>query len=448
VTPGITYEDGAAQPQDLEALRDQHREELIQLRGELMRRVISLQESRQDLADRLEEQIAATRALERSLREAQRQMQAMYESRTWRAGTAVRRVFRPISPEPEPHVIAIPDLPPARPAERLSPFVEAPPAVDPHPLAAEYRAEVISPPAADGRGVGFAVSTTNFGEGRGDLFVATGLGRYMRRRGYEASYFPLENWYEASGLEWVIAMLPGFRPSLSEETSKFVGWARNAFDDWLIHPELDKFDVMLTSSPRFAVEAREVFRGEIHLLPIGVDLELFEPSGSVTHEGVVTTTNHWGGERDLFRALRSSSVSYPLHIYGQPAGLSKELHSHYLGPVDYFELPGIYGRARVVLDDSHPAVVGWGAVNSRIYDVIAAGAIPVTNSGDGLEDLGLTEIPTYSEPSELNPLVESLLADGDGVRSRVARLKSVVERRHSYETRAAEFIQILSRSST
>jgi hypothetical protein len=444
VTPGNAAEDGAAEPEDLEALRDQHREELIQLRGALMKRVISLQESRQDLADRLKEQVAATRALERSLREAQRQMQAMYQSRTWRAGRAVRRVFHPMSPEPEAHVIATPDLPPVRPAEGMSPFVEAPPAVDPHPLAAEYRAEVISPPAADGRGIGFAVSTTNFGEGRGDLFVATSLGRYMRRRGYEASYLPLETWHEASGLEWVVAMLPGFRPSLSAGNPKFVGWARNAFGDWLTHPELDRFQVMLTSSPRFAVEAREVFRGEIHLLPIGVDLELFEPSGRVSHEGVVTTTNQWGGERDLFRALRSSPLGYPLHIYGQPVGLSEELHSHYLGPVDYFELPGIYGRARVVLDDSHPAVVGWGAVNSRIYDVIAAGALPVTNASDGLEELGLSEVPSYSEPSKLNELVEEILRDHDGTQAVIDRLRAVVVERHSMETRSKRLAGVLT----
>jgi hypothetical protein len=444
VSPGNAAEDGAAQPEDLEALRDQHRKELIQLRGDLMKRVISLQESRQDLADRLKEQVAATRALERSLREAQRRMQAMYQSRTWRAGRAVRRVFRPMSPEPEPHVIAIPDLPPVRPAEGLSPFLEAPPAVDPHPLAAVYRAEVISPPVADGRGVGFAVSTTNFGEGRGDLFVAAGLGRYMRRRGYEASYFPPETWQKASGLEWVVAMLPGFRPSLSDGSSRFVGWARNAFGDWLTHPELDKFDVMLTSSPRFAAEVRAVFSGEIHLLPIGVDLELFEPSGNVPHEGVVTTTNHWGGERDLFRALRSTPVDYPLRIYGQPAGLSAELQSHYLGPVDYFELPGIYGRARVVLDDSHPAVVGWGSVNSRIFDSIAAGALPVTNASDGLEELGLSEVPTYPEPSKLNDLVEELLRDHEGTQAVIDRLRAVVVDRHSMETRSKNLAAILT----
>jgi glycosyltransferase involved in cell wall biosynthesis len=371
-------------------------------------------------------------------------MQAVYRSRTWRVGSAVRKVFRPMAPESEPHVIAIPDIPPLRLTQDLSPFIEAPPAVDPHPLASEYRAEVTSAPAFDGRGIGFAVSTTNFREGRGDLFVATGLGRYLRRRGLKASYFPLETWHEASGLEWVVAMLPGFRPSLLKGDSKVVGWARNAFGDWLTHPELDKFDVILTSSPRFAVEGREVYLGDIYLVPIGVDLELFEPSGTRTHEGVVTTTNQWGSERDLYRALRSLPVDYPLQIYGQPAGLSPELHSHYLGPVDYFELPGIYSRARIVLDDSHPAVVGWGAVNSRIFDSIAAGALPVTNASDGLKDLGLSGVPAYSEPSQLNELVAKLLRDREGTQALIDTLRAVVDQRHSMEARSERLVGILT----
>jgi len=431
-------------PIDIETVRDQHRADLMRLRGVLMKRVLALQVSRQQLADRLKEQVAVTKDLERSLREAERQIQSIYESRTWRVGSAVRRVFRPLAPNADPPSIAMPEVVSMEPVERLTPFIDALPAIDPHPLAAEYGTELTSPRVMDSSGVGFAVSTANFGEGRGDLFVATGLGRYLRRHGYEPSYFPAEDWHEASGLKWVVAMLPGFRPSVLGADSQVVGWARNAFDDWLAHPELESFRLLLTSSPRFADEAREIYSGDIHLLPIGVDLELFEPPASRAESrlGVVTTTNQWGGERDLYRALRSSPVNYPLDIYGQPAGLSPELHPHYVGPVDYFELPGIYWRAQVVLDDSHPAVIGWGSVNSRIFDAIAAGALPVTNSRQGLEELGLSDVPTYSEPSQLNDLVAELLADEQGARALGDRLRAVVTRRHSMVARSAQLAAI------
>jgi len=431
---------------DLEAIREEHREELIGLRAELMKRILALQESRLELADRLKEQVAVTKVLERSLRDAERQIQSIYRSRTWRAGSAVRRVFRPIASRTAPPGFKMPDIPPSEPVEGSSPLIEALPAIDPHRLAVEYRAELSTPRTASGSGIGFAVSTTKFGEGRGDLFVAAGLGRYLRRRGHETLYFPPETWHEATGLDWIVAMLPGFRPSALGVESKVAGWARNAFGDWLGHPELERFQVILTSSPRFAEEAQKVYSGDIHLLPIGVDLELFGPPPIWTRsrDGVVTTTNQWGGERDVYQALRSSRVDYPLHIYGQPAGLAPELHSHYLGPVDYFELPGIYWRARVVLDDSHPAVIGWGSVNSRIFDTIAAGALPVTNSNLGLDSLGLADVPTYTASEELNPLVERLLGDPDGTDVLVKKLGKVVRERHSFDRRAEDLAALLT----
>ena len=439
---------GVTQREDVEVVREAHREEVTRLRGELMKRVLALQESRKELADRLKEQIAVSQALERSLRDAERRIQAIYQSRTWRVGSAVRRAFRPLGPRTDAPQVVMPDMPPTRLIESLSPLLEALPATDSHPLSAEYRAEIAFPRVADGSGIGFAVSTTNFSEGRGDLFVATGLGRYLRRRGREASYFLPEKWDEASGLEWVVAMMPGFRPSLLGGKSKVIGWARNAFGDWLANPELESFQVILTSSPRFAEEVGKVYSGDIQLLPIGTDLELFEPPATLasSRNGAVTTTNQWGGERDLYRALRSSAVVYPLHIYGQPAGLSPELRAHYLGPVDYFELPGIYWRAKVVLDDSHPAVVGWGAVNSRIFDSIAAGALPMTNSGDGLEELGLSDVPTYSEPAQLNERVGELLADPEGVRAITDHLRTVVRERHTMEARSERLAGILSKA--
>jgi hypothetical protein len=83
-------------------------------------------------------------------------------------------------------------------------------------------------------------------------------------------------------------------------------------------------------------------------------------------------------------------------------------------------------------------------VNSRIYDVIASGAIPVTNASEGLEELGLSEVPAYSDPSKLNELVEELLRDHEGTQAVIDRLRAVVVERHSMETRSEHLAGILT----
>ena len=152
--------------------------------------------------------------------------------------------------------------------------------------------------------------------------------------------------------------------------------------------------------------------------------------------------NQWGRERDVYRALRSKPIDFPLRIHGQSAGLPPELERYDQGPVHYFDLPEVYGGALIVLDDFNRTTVGWGAVNSRVFEAIAAGALPVTNSARGLDSLGLSDVPTYSTPEELNPLLDRLLGDIDATEALVEKLVAVVRERHSFDERAGDFSRI------
>jgi spore maturation protein CgeB len=82
-------------------------------------------------------------------------------------------------------------------------------------------------------------------------------------------------------------------------------------------------------------------------------------------------------------------------------------------------------------------------VNSRVFEAIAAGALPVTNSERGLDALGLGDVPTYSSAEELNPLVDRLLGDADGTQALVDKLGGVVRERHSFEARAEDLARII-----
>ena len=398
---------------------------------------------RADLAAHLDDEIARTRELKRALKQAERRIESIYQSRTWAAGRALRRLARPLSSsdvhEASPMVVT-------EEATR-SDLVSAAPPREPHPLWTDYQAEIAHRPAPGEGGPLFMVSTTSFGEGRGDLFVASGLGRYLRRCGLGPSYLDEGSWYRPlPGAERVVAMMPAFRPSKAGPGRKVVGWARNEFMNWLTHPELDQFDAILCSSPAAADQFQRFFAGPVHVLPIGVDLELFQPDQRSNRQraGVVSTVNQWGREREVYRALRSGRIDFPLRIHGQSRGLPTELAGFDEGPVHFFELPNVYWAATIVLDDFNWTTVGWGAVNSRVFEAIAAGALPVTNSPLGLDALGLADVPTYAAPDDLNPLIDRLLGDADGTEALVEKLGAIVRERHSFEVRAREFVEIVT----
>jgi glycosyltransferase involved in cell wall biosynthesis len=278
--------------------------------------------------------------------------------------------------------------------------------------------------------------------------VATGLGRYLRREGFKAAYLDQSSWYQsvAAGAQWALAMMPAFRPSKAAPGTKIVGWARNEFMNWLTHPELDGFDAILCSSPEAAAQLERFFHGPVHVFPIAVDIEMFQPAPRSVRarDGVVSTVNQWGRERDVYRALRSGPIDFPLRIHGQSKGLPPALAKYDQGPVHFFDLPKVYWGAEIVLDDFNPTTIGWGAVNSRVFEAIAAGAVPVTNSPRGLDTLGLADVPTYSAPEELNPLVNRLVGDPEGTQALIENLGAVARKRHSFEVRAKEFLEILA----
>ena len=77
--------------------------------------------------------------------------------------------------------------------------------------------------------------------------------------------------------------------------------------------------------------------------------------------------------------------------------LAPELAEYDRGPVHFFELPEIYWGTKIVLDDFNHTTVGWGSVNSRVFEAIAAGALANgmrTLKQDGIEKVlaGHTDI--------------------------------------------------------
>ena len=155
------------------------------------------------------------------------------------------------------------------------------------------------------------------------------------------------------------------------------------------------------------------------------------------------TVNSWGKERDLHRALQAGPTTVPLALFGHDRGLPPALAGYASGRVSFFALPGLYRRAAVVLDDFNHTTVGWGNVNSRLYEALASGALVVTNTDRGLDEVGLADIPTFGDGVDLNALLEGLLADRAGTADLAARLSATVRARHGYASRAADLLGFL-----
>lgn len=296
----------------------------------------------------------------------------------------------------------------------------------------------------------FAVHTDDLSEGRGDIFVALGLARALDKLGWGVAFWPRPKWNVELPREATvcISMLESFVPGLMSEDVTRIGWARNWVGRWASLPYLADFDAMLVSSSLGSLELRKFYDGPIRVLPIAVDTELFIVSERERDWPVSTTVNAWGADRDLFEGIRGiTRHDIPIRWFGNRVdeleGFPAQVQL--MGPVHYFDVPGIYHRSQIVLDDLTPSAREHGLHNSRLFESLACGALPLVNSTRGLEELELQEVPFYDEETSLESRLEELLSHPEESAQLAGRLQDVVRSKHTFERRAAVLSEELAR---
>ena len=123
----------------------------------------------------------------------------------------------------------------------------------------------------------------------------------------------------------------------------------------------------------------------------------------------------------------------------------RERYPHsFIGSADHTQLASLYRQARIGVNYSIA-----NDVNMRIFEVLASGALLVTNAleGDDLQQLGLEEgqhLVCYRNPNELFERIDYFLARPQE-RQAIAQAGSLIVReRHTYAHRMKQLLSIVS----
>ncbi|WIB76343.1 glycosyltransferase [Curtobacterium sp. MCPF17_002] len=316
------------------------------------------------------------------------------------------------------------------------------------PLADEYAAIARGDHAAGARGtIRFAVSTDDPTEGKGDLFVALGLARALRAEGWGVDMWPIRRWAEdvPADTTVLVSMIESFVPGLVPVGTATVAWVRNWTAQWASLPYLGEYDAVWASSSIAAEELARAVGHPVEVVPIGVDLDLFtEEQGDTATprtDRTVTTVNFWGARRGVQDVLQQVAPVEPIIWFAANVEHVDPAPGVELRPaVPYFALPEVYRAAAFVVDDVIAPAAEFGTLNSRLYESLACGALPVTTCALGLDELGLAEVPVFTDAPSLERALAMPAAERDAL---AARLRSVVVERHSYAARAAQVVPSL-----
>jgi spore maturation protein CgeB len=278
----------------------------------------------------------------------------------------------------------------------------------------------------------------------GDWYTAHELGDALAAIGWRVSYIERhkDHWYDLdASVDVVVALLDLFDLTRIPRHVVTVAWIRNWTDRWLSHSWFNDYDIVLASSQRSKEMVDATSSKVAHLMPLATNPARFRPlaEDSALASDAAFVGSDWGEERGVATALPAlAATGCRVRVWGRNWESDARMAPLAAGVLDYERVPAAYASAKIVVDDTASPTKPYGAVNSRVFDALAAGTIVVTDNGLGARELFDQDFPTWDSPETLVRQVETLLADDARREELVRRYRQIVLERHTYTRRAEE----------
>jgi len=134
--------------------------------------------------------------------------------------------------------------------------------------------------------------------------------------------------------------------------------------------------------------------------------------------------------------LEPEEIPYTFKLFGKNWDDIDKFNKYYQGFVNYSEMPNVYASTKIVIDDANSATKKYGAVNSRVFDALACGALVITNNEIGAKESFNGELPVFRSKEELLDLIEYYLSNEEERCAKIEELQKFVLENHTYINRA------------
>ncbi len=313
------------------------------------------------------------------------------------------------------------------------------------------------------RALTFAFAVTEAGENvsAGDYFTAMELAESLQKLGHSVRYLCRRgeaDWYDVGeDTDVLVSMLDAYDLGKTYRCSPglvTVAWARNWFDRWAANPSIDRYSLVLASSETACSWLSRATGRSVGLFPIAANARRFLDAAAAeeTEEerarfgcDYVFTGSYWNDPREIMDILDPKAVPYRFRVFGKNWEQVPRFAPYTGGFVNYGEIPLVYKYTKLVVDDANRVTIQYGAVNSRVYDALAAGRLVLTNGAKGAEETFRGLLPVFRTAEEFRKKLRYYMEHPDEREELTKKLQKFVLEHHTYDIRARSLLEKLAR---
>lgn len=283
----------------------------------------------------------------------------------------------------------------------------------------------------------------------GDYAYAVALKRYLDRMGMYTIIDLHEDWDCEVNAD-IVLVLRGrefYRPDRRNAKCLYIMW-NISHPEMVTEEEYKLYDIICVGSLHYAKELQQKLDIPVYPLLQCTDTELFypDPAAEKNRGGDYLFI---GNSRGVARpcVLWAAREKLPLKIWG--AGWKAML-----GPdktmvqevfIENSQIPALYRSARVTLNDHWKDMLDYQFVNNRIFDALACGLPVISDCCDELREIFPDAVLYYSNKEEFDQCVKEIETHYDEVKARVDAQWPMIKEKYSFEARARELVEIVTR---
>ncbi len=280
----------------------------------------------------------------------------------------------------------------------------------------------------------------------GDTYFANSLAKAFMKLGHNCEVHFRDEWDQPDNhIDVVIHIKGRFR---------YIPKPHNFNILWIIsHPELhtveeiNQFDVVFCASKFHFENLKNVVKIPCFYLPQATDENLFKPPNNTPPKDIdvlfVGTNYYTGKRRKIIQDVLDTGQKYNLCVVGKfwNGLLDKEYYKAEY--VEHSELPQLYSRAKIVLNDHHETMKQFGFINNRTFDIAALKVFQISDYVKGIEELGIV---TYQTPQDLREKLDYFLQN-EKERERIAGINNQLCKNFTFINVARQIFDVVNKLS-